>query len=70
MKHNTKRNETLKHQREAKQHFHPRSLARSIAHARAANSEISGINKVTPGATQSAFSRTWRTDAEMFAREV
>ena len=67
---NTKRYETRKHQREAKQHFHPRALARAIAHSRAAHSDISGINKVTPGTTQSAFARTWRTDAEMFAREV
>ena len=67
---NTKRYETRKHQREAKQHFHPRALARAIAHRRAENSEISGINKVAPGATQSPFARTWRRDAEMFAREV
>lgn len=70
MKHNTKRIETRKHQREAREHFHPRALARSIAHSRAAHSEISGINKVTPGTTQSAFAQTWRRDADLFAREA
>lgn len=66
---NTKRYETRKHQREAKQHFHPRALARAIVHNRAAFSDMSGINKVIPGTTQSAFAKNWRREADTFARE-
>ena len=54
---------------EVKQHFHPRSLARSIVHSRMANSDMFGVNKVRPGTTQSYFSRLWRKDAAMFARD-
>ena len=65
---NSKRYETRKCQREAREHYHPRSLARAIAHRRAENSEISGINKVAPGTTQSPFALHWREEAETFAR--
>ena len=49
-------------------HFHPRRLARQICHARAEHSGATGVNKVHPNTTQSAFARNWRNDAESFAR--
>lgn len=49
-------------------HFHPRSLARAVAHHRLEKAEASGVNKVKPGATQSPFARTWRNIAEQVAR--
>ena len=51
-------------------HFHPRSLARSIVHARMANSDMFGVNKVHPGQTKSTFSKTWRIDADRFAADA
>lgn len=55
-----RRLETRKHQREAREHFHPRSLARSVAHSRMAFAEFEQVNKVRPGATQSTFAQKWR----------
>ena len=63
----TRRMGTQKHQSEAAQHFHPRRLARGIVHKMAERAEVSGINKVQPGATQSPFARNWRLEAERFA---
>ena len=50
-------------------HFHPRSLARSIVHSRVAGKEIFGVNKVHPGETQSTFAKLWRDEAGQFASE-
>lgn len=64
-----RRLETQKNQREARSHFHPRSLARGIVHARVVKKEIFGVNKVHPGQTQSTFAKLWREEAEQFASE-
>lgn len=66
-----RRAETRRQQREARQTgtLHPRSLARSVCHNRMAREEMFGVNKVKPGATQSAFARTWRQDAVMWAAD-
>lgn len=53
--------------REVKQHFHPRHLARSVVHNRLERAEVTGANKVIPGATQSAFARNWRNEADLIA---
>ena len=58
------RMETRKHQREAKQHFHPRGLARAVVHNRMAQEEMFGVNKVHPGTDQSAFAKNWRNFGE------
>ena len=63
-----RRLETQKQQREAKGHFHPRSLARSVAHSRMKYAEFEQVNKVKPGATQSVFSRKWREIADAMAK--
>ena len=55
-----RRLETRKHQREARDHFHPRSLARSVAHSRMAFAEFEQVNKVHPGTGRSTFSQKWR----------
>ena len=65
---NRKGMETRKHQREATNHFHPRGLARAVVHHRMANADMYGVNKVKPGAAQSAFAVNWRRDAERIAR--
>ena len=49
-------------------HFHPRRLARQICHARAEHSGATGVTKVHPNTTKSAFARNWKNDAESFAR--
>lgn len=41
-------------------HFHPRSLARSVAHSRMAYAGFEQVNKVRPRTTQSIFSQKWR----------
>lgn len=48
-------------------HFHPRRLARGIAHDMAVRADVYGINQVQPGTTQSPFARNWRTEADRFA---
>ena len=48
-------------------HFHPRRLARGIVHSRIASADVYGANQKQPGATQSAFARNWRVEAETFA---
>ena len=69
MKNRAKRRaETRKHQREAREHFHPRSLARSVAHSRMAFAQFEQINKVHPGTGRSAFAMKWREVAEQMAR--
>lgn len=60
--------ETRKHQREAREHFHPRSLARSVAHSRMAFAGMEQVNKVHPGTTESTFSKKWREIAETMSR--
>ena len=65
---NRNRAETQKHQREATSHFHPRGLARAIVHNCMAKADMSGVNKVKPGTTQSPFAVSWRRDAERIAR--
>lgn len=62
-----RRAETRKQQREAGQHFHPRNLARSIAHSMLAREGASGVNKCAPGTTQSPFSQTWRRIADSYS---
>ena len=52
------------------EHYHPRSLARKIVHNKLAFSEMYGMNKVKPGATQSMFATHWRNEADVFARDV
>ena len=64
-----RRLETQKQQREAKGCFHPRALARAIAHASAKNSDVYGINQVQPGQNQSAFAKNWRNIAARVAEE-
>lgn len=53
---------------DVKQHFHPRWLARAVVHNQMAHNDIFGMNKVRPGATQSAFAQHWRDEAEMIAK--
>ena len=62
-----RRAETRKQQREAHGCFHPRGLARAVAHRVMEHDEVGGINKVQPGATQSPFSRSWRNIADRIA---
>ena len=53
---------------EAKGQFHPRSLARSVAHSRLAYTDYEQINKVRPGAVKSTFAMKWREVAGQMAR--
>lgn len=53
--------------KEVKQHFHPRWLARAIVHDRLNRAGATGVNKVAPGAIQSQFAQHWRDNAEMIA---
>ena len=62
-----RRAETRRHQREAREHFHPRSLARSVAHSRMKFADFERVNKVIPGATQSTFAQKWREIAGTMA---
>ena len=66
---NRRRYETRKHQREAREHFHPRSLARAVAHSRMEFAQFEQINKVHPGMTESTFSQKWREVAAQMAVE-
>ena len=65
-----RRAETRRQQREAqfKGQFHPRSLARAVAHSRLKFAEFEQINKVKPGATQSTFAEKWRDTASAMVR--
>lgn len=54
---------------DVKQHFHPRKLARAIVHDRLNMEGATGVNKVTPGTTQSSFAKNWRDYAEMIFSE-
>ena len=63
----SRRMTTRKQQAEATTHFHPRKLARGIVHSRIASADVYGANQKQPGATQSAFARNWRVEAEIFA---
>lgn len=64
-----RRAETRRQQREARGQFHPRSLARAVVHSMMARDDIGSVNKVRPGATQSAFSKNWRNFAERIAAD-
>lgn len=64
-----RRLETQKHQREAKGKFHPRGLARSVAHSRMKFADFEQLNKVHPGMTQSTFSQKWRGVAAEMSME-
>ena len=64
-----RRLETQKQQREAREKFHPRGLARSVAHSRMAFAEFEQVNKVHPGTAQSTFSQKWREVADQMAAE-
>lgn len=65
MKNRAKRRaETRKYQREERGQFHPRSLARAVVHNMMAHDDMSGVNKVVPGTTQSPFAKNWRNIAE------
>jgi len=55
--------------REAKQHLHPRSLARSVVHNRMAQQDMYGVNKVHSGESQSTFGKLWREEAVAIAAE-
>lgn len=48
-------------------HFHPRGLVRAVVHNMMARDDMAGVNKVHPGATQSAFAKNWRNIAERVA---
>ena len=48
-------------------HFHPRGLARAVAHHMMEWEGATGVNKVHPGATRSAFAKNWRNIAERVA---
>ena len=63
-----RRLETQKQQREAKGQFHPRSLARSVARKQMELNGMEQLNKVQPGASQSAFARKWRNVSANMAR--
>ena len=65
---NRRRYETRKHQREAREHFHPRSLARSVAHSMMSFAGMEQVNTVHPGTTESTFSKKWREIAETMSR--
>ena len=67
-KKNRNRLETRKQQREAREHFHPRSLARSVAHSRLVFADFEQVNKVKPGTNQSIFSAKWREVAASMAK--
>ena len=54
---------------EVKNHFHPRGLARAVVHNMMARDDMSGVNKTTPGTTQSAFAKNWRRIAERISAE-
>ena len=69
MNRSKRRAETRKQQREAKGQFHPRGLARAVAHSRMAYAGMEQLNKVHPGTTQSAFSQKWRAVAAEMSRE-
>lgn len=60
----TRRQETQKFQREAGNSFHPRGLARHVAHKQMERYGGTGLNKVVPGGTQSPFATRWRDMAE------
>ena len=62
-----RRAETRRQQREARVKFHPRGLARAVAHSRMAFAGMEQLNKVHPGTTQSTFSQKWRSIAETMA---
>ena len=62
-----RRAETRRQQKEAQGCFHPRGLARAVAHHMMEHQDIGGINKVRPGATQSSFSIHWRNIADRIA---
>ena len=55
---------------EVKNHFHPRSLARSVVHNMMAHDDLAGVNKVRPSTTQSPFSKNWRNIAERIANDA
>lgn len=67
---NKRRAETRRQQREAqfKGQFHPRSLARAVAHSRMKFAEFEQINKVKPGTNQSTFATKWREVASSMAK--
>ena len=46
------------------EHFHPRGLARAVVHNMMARDDLGSVNKVKPGATQSAFAKNWRNIAD------
>ena len=61
---------TRRQQREAGTKFHPRGLARSVAHRMLERDGATGVNKCAPGTTQSPFSVNWRRIADRFATEA
>lgn len=54
---------------EVKQHYHPRWLARAVAHRQMENNDMSGVNGTIPG-SQSIFAKNWRRYAERFSKEA
>ena len=64
-----RRAETRKHQREAVGQFHPRGLARAVVHSMMAHEDMSRVNKVPQGGTQSAFAKNWRNVAGRIASD-
>lgn len=55
--------------KEVKQHYHPRFLARAVAHKAMEREEMFGVNKAQPG-SKSIFSRNWREYAGDIAKEA
>jgi hypothetical protein len=49
-------------------HYHPRRLARAIAHSKMEEKGATGVNKVRANRTKSAFAKNWRAIAQKFAQ--
>jgi len=47
-----------------KQHYHPRGLARAVAHNQLALEGATGVNKAPKDGGQSAFAQRWRGVAD------
>ncbi len=63
-----RRLETQKQQREAREKFHPRGLARSVARKQMEQNGMEQLNKVHAGTKRSTFSAKWRDIVELIAR--
>ena len=50
--------------RDVKEHYHPRGLARAVVHNTLKREGATGVNKIVPGSTQSPFATRWRDTAD------